>query len=69
MSLDKIGGGRGKEKSKILRITLPRSSPNIKDDIDAELNNGWHLVGPPTLLPDEGSVGKLLFVFTKPKRN
>jgi len=66
MSLNKAGGNRPKEKSKILRITLPRSNPNIKSDIDAELDNGWHIA---TSLHFNDGSDKLLFVFTKPKRN
>ncbi len=66
MSLNKQGGGREKEKSKVLRITLPRSNPNIKADIDAELDNGWHIAS--SLHFNDGS-DKLLFIFTKPKRN
>jgi hypothetical protein len=68
MSLNKIGGGRQIDKSKVLRITLPRSNPNIKSDIDAELDSGWHLAGGPTFFTDGGD-DKLLFIFTKPKRN
>ena len=67
MSLNKLGGGRQIEKSKLLRITLPRSNPNIKADIDAELDNGWHLAGGPVHFNDGDD--RLLFVFTKPKRN
>ena len=63
-SLNQVGT-RGKEKSKVLRITLPRSNPNIKDDIDAELNNGWHIATSMYLQADN----KLLIIFTKPKRN
>jgi hypothetical protein len=67
MSLNKIGGGRQIEKSKILRITLPRSNPNIKSDIDAELDNGWHLATSDTFI--NGGDTQILYVFTKPKRN
>ena len=67
MSLNKPGKGTLREKSKILRITLPRSNPNIKSDIDAELDNGWHIATSLTFV--EGGDTKLLFVFTKPKRN
>ena len=69
MSLDKVGGGKANEKSKVLRITLPRSNPNIKADIDAELDNGWHLSGGATFFTDTDGDTKLLFIFTKPKRN
>ena len=67
MSLNKIGGGRANEKSKVLRITLPRTNPNIKSDIDAELDKGWHLAGGPVYWDDGDD--NLLFIFTKPKRN
>lgn len=63
-SLDSAGQ-RHKEKSKVLRITLPRSNPNIKSDIDAELDNGWHIAASMYLQADN----KLLIIFTKPKRN
>ena len=66
MSLNKIGGGRQNEKSKVLRITLPRSNPNIKADIDAELDNGWKIA---TSMHFNDGSDKLLFIFTKPKRN
>jgi hypothetical protein len=65
MSLDKIGGGRANEKSKILRISLPRTNPNIKSDIDAELDIGWHISTSMYLQADND----LLIIFTKPKRN
>lgn len=53
-----------KMKSKILRISLPRSNPNIKADIDAELDNGWYLSTTTYLQADND----LLFVFTRPAR-
>jgi hypothetical protein len=65
MSLNKTGGGREKEKSKVLRITLPRTNPLIKADIDAELDSGWHIATSMYLATDN----KLLIIFTKPKRN
>jgi hypothetical protein len=66
MSLNKIGGGRQKDKSKILRINLPRSNQNIKSDIDAELDDGWH-IATTTYLGE--TANQLLIVLTKPKRN
>ncbi len=66
-SLDKIGGGREHEKSKMLRITLPRSNPNIKSDIDAVLDDGWHIATSDTFI--NGGDTQILYVFTKPKRN
>ena len=66
MSLNKSGGGRAREKSRILRITLPRSNPNIRDDIDAILDNGWHIAS--CVHFNDGS-DRLLYTFTKPKRN
>lgn len=65
MSLNKTGGGRENEKSKILRISLPRSNPNIKADIDAELDSGWHIATSMYM----GTDNDLLIIFTKPKRN
>jgi hypothetical protein len=64
-TLDKEGGGKLIEKSKILRISLPRSNPNIKSDIDAQLDNGWHIQTSMYLQDDND----LLIIFTKPKRN
>lgn len=64
-SLNKQGGRTTIEKSKILRIDLPHSNPNIKADIDAELDNGWHIATSMYLATDN----KLLIIFTKPKRN
>ena len=66
MSLDKIGGNRVKEKCKMLRITLPRSNPNIRDDINAELDNGWHIAC--CVHFNDGS-DILLYTLTKPKRS
>lgn len=65
MSLNKIGGGRQKDKSKTITIALPKSNPNIKIDIDAELDNGWHIA---TSFYDS-SRDEVRIVFTKPKRN
>lgn len=65
MSLNKIGGGRQKDKSKTIKIGLPKSNPNIKTDIDAELDNGWHIA---TSVYDS-TREDLIIVFTKPKRN
>lgn len=64
-TLNKVGGKRQIEKSKILRITLPMSNPNIKAAIDAEFNNGWHIATSMYMATDN----KLLIIFTKPKRN
>jgi hypothetical protein len=66
MSLNKIGGGRQKDKSKSIKIQLPRSNPNIKADIDAELDDGWHIEGI-TYLGE--TLDQILVIFTKPKRN
>ena len=66
MSLKKAGGGREKEKSKAIKIQLPRSNPNIKSDIDTELDDGWHVQGI-TYLGE--TLDQILVVFTKPKRN
>jgi hypothetical protein len=55
-----------KQKSKVLRITLPRSNPNIKADIDAELDNGWNYR---SMVHFNDGSDRLLVVFTKPKRN
>jgi hypothetical protein len=63
-SLNKGVGQRQIEKSKILRITLPRSNPNIKSDIDAELNNGWHIAS--CVHFNDGS-DRLLYTLVKPK--
>ena len=64
MSLNK-DGGRLREKSKILRIALPRSNPNIKADIDAELDAGWHIATSMYMATDND----LLIIFTRPARN
>jgi len=65
MSLNKTGGGREKEKSKTIKIPLPKSNPNIKTDIDAELDAGWHIE---TSVYDS-TREDLIIIFTKPKRN
>ena len=65
MSLNKEGGGKVNEKSKVIKIALPRSNPNIKSDIDAELDNGWH-IATSFHLP---TTDQVVIVFTKPKRN
>ena len=64
MSLNK-SGGREKEKSKTITIGLPKSNPNIKTDIDAELDSGWHIA---TSFYDTVR-DEVRIVFTKPKRN
>lgn len=64
MSLNKAGG-RNIEKSKTITISLPQSNPNIKTDIDAELDNGWHIAG---VWFDSGR-DEVRYTFTKPKRN
>jgi len=65
MSLNKVGGGRQKDKSKTITIGLPKSNPNIKTDIDAELDDGWHIAG---VWYDSGR-DEVRYTFTKPKRN
>ena len=64
MSLNK-SGGREKEKSKVIKIALPRSNPNIKSDIDAELDAGWHIATSMYMATDND----LLIIFTRPARN
>ena len=64
MSLERLPRLR-KEKSKMLRITLPRSNPNIKSDIDAELDLGWHIAS--CVFFNDGS-DRLLCTFVKPKK-
>ena len=64
MSLNK-SGGKQHEKSKVIRFDLPRTNPNIKSDIDAELDNGWH-IATSFHLP---TTDQVVIVFTKPKRN
>jgi len=58
-------GQRRKEKSKLITISLPKSNPNIKTDIDAELDNGWHIASSfyDSVRDD------VRIIFTKPKRN
>ena len=54
-----------REKSKVIKIALPRSNPNIKSDIDAELDSGWHIATSMHLpVTDE-----VLIIFTRPKRD
>jgi hypothetical protein len=53
------------EKSRVITISLPRSNPNMKSDIDAELDNGWHIQ---TSFYDT-SRDELRIIFVKPKRN
>jgi hypothetical protein len=65
-SLDKGNDRNVIHKSKVLRITLPRSNANIKSDIDAELDNGWRYE---SMTHFNDGDDKLLVVFTKPKRN
>jgi hypothetical protein len=64
-TLDKRGDNKPKEKSKVITIALPKSNPNMKTDIDAELDNGWHIA---TSFYDT-SRDELRIIFTKPKRN
>jgi hypothetical protein len=65
MSLDKVGGGRQKEKSKVILVDMPANNNDIKTAIDAELDNGWHIDG----LFHDTVRDKLRVIFTKPKRN
>lgn len=67
MSLNKPGKGKLREKSRMLRITLPRTNPNIKSDIDAILNDGWHIATSCSFV--DGGDTQILYTFTKPKRN
>lgn len=64
-SLNKSGASRPVEKSKTITIALPKSNPNIKTDIDAELDNGWHIAG----VWYDSSRDEVRYTFTKPKRN
>jgi len=64
-SLDKQGGGRGIEKSKVISINMPAANPVIKTDIDVELDNGWHIAG----MFHDTIRDKLRIIFTKLKRN
>ena len=64
MSLN-TAGTRQPEKTKILRISLPRTNPNIRDDINAELDNGWHIA---TSMYLGETADELLIIITKPKR-
>jgi hypothetical protein len=71
-SLNKGIGQRQKEKSKILRIHLPRSNPNIKIDLDAELDDGWHIASCITFIEPSGTNSgdtAILYTLVKPKRN
>ena len=65
MSLNKVGGGRGKDKSKVISIDLPANNASMKTAIDAELDNGWHIA---TCFYDS-TREKARIIFTKPKRN
>jgi hypothetical protein len=64
-TLDKVGGGKPREKSKTITVGLPKSNPNIKTDIDAELDQGWHIA---TSFYDVQR-DEVRIIFTKPKRN
>jgi len=52
-----------KQVSKVLKITLPRSGPLMKDDINAVLTDGWMLM---TSYYDS-SRDEVRFIFTRPK--
>ena len=52
-------------KSKTITIALPKSNPNIKTDIDAELDNGWHIQSSWY----DSSRDEVRYTFTTPKRN
>lgn len=64
-SLNKQGGGKPKEKSKLITIALPANNNVFKTDIDAELNNGWHIAD----CFYDSSRDNVRIIFTKPKRN
>jgi hypothetical protein len=63
-SLNKTDGGRRIEVSKVITIALPRSNPNVRDDINAVLDDGWHIA---TSIYDS-SRDEIRIVFTRPKR-
>ena len=66
-SLNKQGGRGPIEKCKMLRITLPRTNPNIKSDIDSILDDGWHIASCVSFV--DGADTEILYTFVKPKRN
>jgi len=64
-SLNKAGAGKAREKSKTITISLPANNNTVKTDIDAELDNGWHIVSSFY----DSSRDSVRIIFTKPKRN
>jgi len=64
-SLGKRGDNKPKEKSKLITISLPANNNVFKTDIDAELDNGWHIASSFY----DSSRDNVRIIFTKPKRN
>ena len=50
--------------SKVLKISLPRTGPLMKDDINTVLNDGWHIAASYY----DTSRDEVRFIFTRPKR-
>jgi hypothetical protein len=53
-----------KEVSKVITISLPRSNPNMRDDINAELDKGWHIAASIY----DSSRDEIRITFTRPKK-
>ena len=64
-TLNKPGDDRPIQVSKVITISLPRSNPNMKDDINAELDNGWHIEA----LFYDSVRDEARIIFAKAKRN
>jgi len=61
-SLDSIKGSVPKQVCRFLKLTAPFTGPNMRDDVNAVLADGWNLNG--IFLID----GDNWAVFTRPKR-
>ena len=53
-----------KQVSKVLKISLPRSGPLMKDDINTVLNDGWFI----STSYYDSSRDEVRFIFTRDKR-
>ena len=54
----------GQQVSRVLKVSLPRSGPDMRSDINAVLDEGWMLLASYY----DSSRDEVRFIFTRPKR-
>ena len=53
----------GQQVARVLKVDLPRSGPEMKNDLNAVLNEGWLLLASYY----DSSRDEVRFIFTRPK--